>query len=134
MKKGKRLLLSVLITLLTGFIMFYVFLPALNIHSFGFCFYIIILLTVFGTINFGTGIFSLRKKEFDLRNKRNYYPFILPFIIIFLIIVINIINSPFFMANKYYSRIKIDNQPYPSVPVNEWKGRRVFLKIYYPKK
>lgn len=32
------------------------------------------------------------------------------------------------------SRIKIDNQPYPSVPVNEWKGRRVFLKIYYPKK
>lgn len=109
MKKGKRLLLSVLITLLTGFIMFYVFLPALNIHSFGFWFYIIILLTVFGTINFGTGIFSLRKKEFDLRNKRNYYPFILPFIIIFLIIVINIINSPFFMANKYYSRIKIDN-------------------------
>ena len=109
MKKGKRLLLSVLITLLTGFIMFYVFLPAINIHSFGFWFYIIILLTIFGTINFGTGLFSLHKKEFDLRNRRNYYPFILPFIIIFLIIVINIINSPFFMANKYYSRIKIDN-------------------------
>ena len=62
MKKGKRLFISILITLIIGFIMFYLFLPAINIHSFGFWFYVIILLSIFGVINFGTGIFSIRKK------------------------------------------------------------------------
>ena len=109
MKKGKRLFISLLITFICAFIMFYLFLPALNIHSFGFWFYVIILLTVFGTINFGTGMFSIRKKEFDLRNKANYYPFIAPFFIIVGIILVNIFNGPFFRAGKYANRIEVKN-------------------------
>lgn len=109
MKKGKRLFLSLLVTFLLGFIMFYLFLPALNVHSFGFWIYVIILLSIFGIINFGTGIVSIRKKEFDLKNKRNYYPFILPIIIIILITLVNIFNGPFFRASKYANRIIINN-------------------------
>ena len=109
MKKGKRLFLSLLVTFILGFVMFYLFLPALNIHSFGFWFYLIILLSVFGIINFGTGLFSIRTKEFDLKKKSNYYPFVLPFIIIVLITVINFFNGPFFRASKYANRINITN-------------------------
>ena len=109
MKRGKRLLISILVTFISGFIMFYLFLPALNIHDFGFWFFVIILLLIFGTINFGTGIFSIRKREFDLRNKANYYPFIAPFIIILGVTIINIFNGPFFRASKYATRINIDN-------------------------
>ena len=109
MKRGKRLLISILVTFISGFIMFYLFLPALNIHDFGFWFFVIILLLIFGTINFGTGIFSIRKREFDLRNKANYYPFIAPFIIILGVTIINIFNGPFFRAGKYATRINIDN-------------------------
>lgn len=109
MRKGKRLFLSILVTLLLGFIMFYLFLPPINIHSNAFWAYFIFLLLVFGIINFGTGIFSIRNKEFDLKNKSNYYPFILPVIIIILITIINFINGPFFMAKKYANRITINN-------------------------
>lgn len=107
MKKGKRLFISILVTLISAFIMFYIFLPALNIHSIRFWIYIIILLLIFGTINFGTGIFSIRNREFDLKNKTNYYPFIAPFIIVVLIIVVRFINNPFFMAKSYANRINV---------------------------
>lgn len=109
MKKGTRLLLSILVTLLSGLVMFYIFLPALNIHTIGFWFFVIVLLLIFGVINFGTGVFSIRSKEFDLKNKRNYYPFILPFIIVILIFCIRLINKPFFMSSKYANRIEITN-------------------------
>ena len=109
MKRGKRLLISIIVTFIVGFVLFYVFLPPINIHSYGFWIYFIFLLGLFGVINFGTGIFSIRKKEFDIKNIRNYYPFILPFIIIILITLVNLFNGPFFRASKYANRIKIDN-------------------------
>ena len=109
MKRGKRLFISLLVTFISGFMMFYLFLPALNIHSFGFWFYVIILLSIFGVINFGTGLFSIRKKEFDLKNKANYYPFVAPVFIIVGIILVNTFNGPFFRATKYANRIVINN-------------------------
>ena len=109
MKKSKRLLLSVLVTFIIGFILYYVFLPPINIHSFGFWVYTIFLLSIFGTINFSTGIFNIRNKEFDLRNKNNYLPFIAPVVIILGIMIINFFNGPFFRASKYAHRIDISN-------------------------
>ena len=109
MKKGKRLLLSLGITLVSALLMFYLFIPAINLHSIGFWMYIITLLTIFGVINFGTGIFSLKKKEFDLKNRKNYYPFIAPVVIIGIMFIVHFINGPFFMANKYANRITITN-------------------------
>ena len=109
MKKGKRLVYSILITLLVGFIIYYLFLPPINIHSDSFWFFVIILITFFGFINFGTGLRGIRTREFNLKNKLNYMPFVAPFIIISLILIINFFNGPIFRANKYANRIKIDN-------------------------
>ena len=72
MKKSKRLIISILVTLVSAFILFYVFLPPINIHCVSFWIFLIVILTIFGIMNFGTGIFSLKSKEFDLKNKRNY--------------------------------------------------------------
>lgn len=43
----KRNLVSIFITLLIGFIIYYFALPAINIHSFGFCVYLILLLSIY---------------------------------------------------------------------------------------
>ena len=109
MKKSKRLIISILVTILSAFILFYVFLPPINIHSSSFWMFVIVLLLIFGVINFGTGIFSLKNKEFDFKNKRNYYPFIAPIIIIILMMIVHFINTPFFMAKKYANRITVTN-------------------------
>ena len=109
MKKGIRLLVSLGVTLLSGLIMFYIFLPPINIHSVSFWFFFIVLLTIFGITNFGTGLFSIKKKEFDLKNKRNYYPFIAPIIIVVVMMLVHFINTPFFMSKKYANRISITN-------------------------
>ena len=108
MKKGKRLLISLLITLASGLILFYIFIPPLNIHSVSFWMFLITLLTIFGIINFGTGIFSLKNKEFNLKDWKNYYPFIAPIIIVLLMFLVHLINSQFFMASKYAHRINIE--------------------------
>ena len=107
MKKGKRLLLSIIITLVSGLVIFYIFLPALNIHTSGFWFFVIILLAIFGVINYGVGLFSIRIKEFDFRNRRNYYPFILPILIVLITALVRFINAPFFMSKAYANRIEV---------------------------
>ena len=109
MKKGKRLIISIVITIISAFILFYMFLPPINIHSTRFWMFTIVLLFIFGIINFGTGLFSIKNKEFDFKNKRNYYPFIAPVVIIVLMMLIHLINSPFFMAKKYANRISVSN-------------------------
>lgn len=109
MKKGTRLLLSIGVTLFSGLVMFYIFMPALNIHSVSFWIFMMILLVIFGVINFGTGLFSIRKKQFNLRDWKNYSPFVLPIIIITIMFLVHLINGPFFMSKKYANRIKVDN-------------------------
>lgn len=108
MKKGMRLLLSIGITFVSGLVMFYLFLPAINIHNSGFWMFVIALLTIFGIINFGTGLFSIHKKEFNLKDWKNYYPFIAPVIIMLLLFLVHFINGPFFMAKKYANRINVN--------------------------
>ncbi len=57
----KENLFSGLITLVVGFIMFYLFLPAINIHSLGFWVYLIFLIFIYAFSFFS--IFSLIKKR-----------------------------------------------------------------------
>ena len=109
MKFGKRLLGSIIVTFLSGFIMYYIFLPAINIHSFEFWFFVIILTLIFGTINFGSNIFAITKKGFDFKWKENIMPFIVPFIIVCGVFLVNIFNGPFFRAKKYATRIEVTN-------------------------
>ena len=114
MTKTKRLIISISVTLLVGFILFYLFLPPINIHSDAFWRYVIVLSLLFGILNFGTGIIGLimkqkikDSKDFKLRDKKNYLPIILPIIIIFVICVVKIINKPLFMSKAYYNRITV---------------------------
>ena len=109
MTKSKRLIISILVTLVSALVMFYIFLPPINVHSTRFWMFVIVLLFIFGIINFGTGIFSIKNKEFDFKKKSNYYPFIAPIIIIVMMFLIHLINSQFFMAKKYANRITITN-------------------------
>lgn len=105
MKNKKSYIISLLITLLVGFIMFYLFLPSINIYNFGFWFYLIILISLFAFLNTFRGVFDKRINFFDYKK---LIPYIIPMVIILLITIVAFINSPVFMAKKYYNRIKID--------------------------
>ena len=114
MSKTKRLIISIGVTLLVGFIYFYIFLPPINIHSSSFWFFVTLLSLVFGFCNFGMGSVSLlfnkdpkAYKKFSFKEKKNYLPFILPLIIIVFTFIVRIINKPLFMAKSYYNRITI---------------------------
>ena len=55
----KRLFISIGVTILVGFIYFYLFLPPINIHSSSFWVFVTILSLVFGFMNFGVGVLGL---------------------------------------------------------------------------
>ena len=114
MSKAKRLIISIVVTLLVGFIYFYLFLPPINIHSSSFWFFVTLLSLVFGFCNFGVGVLGLlfnkdpkAYKKFGFKEKKNYLPFVLPLIIIVCTFIVKIINKPLFMPKAYYNRITI---------------------------
>ena len=78
MSKTKRLLLSIGVTLLVGFILFYIFLPPINIHSGDFWKFFIFLTLLFGILNYGVGVLGLlfnkdpkAYKKFSYKEKKN---------------------------------------------------------------
>ena len=99
-------ILSIILTLLFGFIYYYLFLPALNIHNFSLYLFIIFIILFYCGISL---IFNLKR---FIRNNRtitklNYLLFAVPIILV-LIMLWNFIESPLFMASKYANRIEID--------------------------
>lgn len=106
MKKIKSYLLSLGITLLVGFVMFYLFLPSLNIHNVGFWFYVIILISLFAFLNTFRGLFDRRVNFFDWKK---LVPYLIPLGLVLIMTLVVFINSPIFMAKKYYNRITIDS-------------------------
>ena len=63
MKSLKVTLINILITLVVAFILFYLWLPSINITNIGFWFYLIIILLVYGFLNSFKGIFSITKNK-----------------------------------------------------------------------
>ena len=106
MKNIKSYLISLGGTLLVGFIMFYLFLPSLNVTNIGFWFYLIILIGLFAFLNTFRGLFDKKVNFFDWKK---IIPYLIPLVILVIVIFIIFINSPFFMSKKYYSRIIINN-------------------------
>ena len=105
----KRKIISLIITLILGAIIYYVTLPALNIHNFGFWVFISFLIAIYSLINEFEKITNYHHIAINKKWKKlNFSGFmIIPFIYI-LIIVINFIGSPIFNASKYANRITID--------------------------
>lgn len=106
----KRNIISLIITLVIGLLSFYLFLPALNIHSAGFWIFIMYLIIIYSCIAFTSTIGEMiRSNSLRVqRSKLGKWIFLSIPIIIFMIIILDIIGSPIFNANKYANRIVID--------------------------
>ena len=113
--------LSYLITIVIAFILYYLLLPPINLHSAGFYFYIIIVLVIF-MLNYS--LFSITNNSNEIMellfNKRKIktiggvfdkvYKICLGIIATIIIggFIVNFICSPIFNAKSYHNRIKVD--------------------------
>lgn len=106
----KRNIISLIITLFIGYISFYIFLPALNIHSLGFWIFLIFLIIIYSVIAFTSAIGELFRTN-RIKNYKSKFGFgvimLIP-IILLLIIISDIVGGPMFNASKYATRITID--------------------------
>ncbi len=102
----KRSLLSLSFTLVIGAIWFYLFLPAINLQSFGFWFWILLML---GTYSFVSLLANLdRRGRVENLKKDTILSFAAIFVILILILVINVVLSPLFNSKSYAERITIE--------------------------
>lgn len=113
--------LSYLITIVIAFILYYLLLPPINLHSASFYFYIIIVLVIF-MLNYS--LFSITNNSNEIMellfNKRKIktiggvsdkvYKICLGIIATIIIggFIVNFICSPIFNAKSYHNRIKVD--------------------------
>lgn len=105
----KRKIISLIITFIIGLISFYIFLPALNIHSLGFWFFVIYLILIYIVIAFTSAINELFTTNLLKKHRTKFgFSIILTIPLILLLITItDIIGGPIFNAKKYASRITI---------------------------
>lgn len=109
----KRVILN-LVAFLISFIIYYVTLPAFNIHNFGMYGFLFVVLTIFSLANALCGehkdlVFSRRVKvSHDKKKVFGFYLYAALIVCFLVIIVINFIYSPVFMSSKYASRIEIN--------------------------
>lgn len=117
----KKNIIKILLMLIYTFVLYYFMLPPLNLRSFVFWLFIILIVVFYLFVSLFT--LSINKLETFI-NKRKVYNKIDSkfslciyssiFIIIFLIMIINFINSPIFMAKSYYERINVTNGDFSS--------------------
>ena len=112
----KRIVLNV-VAFLISFVVYYVTLPAFNIHNFGVYAFLLFVLVVFSIANMiCNGIDKLQfSKNVKITTKGKKKPFVLYLYLVLigsllLMIVINFFYSPIFMSSKYANRIEIDEE------------------------
>ena len=112
-----RKFLSILITLIVGFILYYFMLPAINLHNPAFYVYLVMVIIIFlfnyALFNTTADVIELintrRRKVRVIKNNKVYY--FGTSIIIFVVIgglLLNFFCSPIFNAKSYHNRISID--------------------------
>lgn len=102
----KRSIISIIVTILLGLLLFYIFLPPINIHSFGFWTFVIFLGFVYISLS---GAFNLDRRGRVINVKTSAKIFVIGFCAILGTIVIsNIVFSPFFQSKSYSERIIIN--------------------------
>lgn len=100
--------ISLLITLVLGFIAYYLFLPAINLSSFGFwCF----LLFLVGIYSFSSLFLCMDFKTGMVFKLHLDYKFLIVFIIFVFggIFFVDIVLSPLFSARSYHNRISVSD-------------------------
>lgn len=102
----KKTIIRISITLVSSLLLFYLMLPAINIHDISFWIYLLIIFIIF----FVSGIIDFHINNRAVINKKMMYiSFSIGFVFLVLVII-NIFNSPLFNAKSYYSRIKIKEE------------------------
>lgn len=104
----KKTILPIIITIIIGVILFYVFLPPINIHSMGFWVFVVVLSIIYGLLSFIMMNNSLLSNNDVKFLKRSQITFASILVIIVLITIINIAVSPLFNSKKYAKRITIN--------------------------
>lgn len=123
----KRIIRSIIITLIVGFILYYLFLPPINLSSFSFYFFVLVLGVIFN----GSLYFSVNEKE-TKKAINTFTPVttvsigIAAFAFIF-IIGMNFILSPIFNSRKYANRIAINENTNFTEDINEVDFSRIPL-------
>jgi len=115
LKKVIKISLAVIIVCLIGFIYYYIALPAVNIHSPGFWWFILIVLLI-GTIIIGLKRFLDKNGKIQVGAKPHSFLFIIMSVITGILIVIfivgSILSSSMVNAGKYQKLLKITDRNY----------------------
>ncbi len=110
-KKPIKYFITILITILFAFILYYFMLPPLNLSSFSFWFYLVIvvgfytLVAACSNLKVENNVLVSKKPKQNDKFKYIWYGFIVIFLAIFFV---NFINSPIFSSKSYYNRITVD--------------------------
>lgn len=100
--------ISILITLVIGFILYYIFIPAINIHVFSFWIFLLVIIGIYFIISL-----FMNAEKLDLNN----YKFLLGYKYLGILVivigvgigVINFVLSPLFNSRSYKNRINVDS-------------------------
>lgn len=100
--------ISILITLVIGFILYYIFIPAINIHVFSFWVFLLVIIGIYFIISL-----FMNAEKLDLSN----YKFLLGYKYLGILVivlgvgigVINFVLSPLFNSRSYKNRINVDS-------------------------
>lgn len=105
----KTTIIRILITLLLTLVMYYFFLPPINLSAPSFYAFLIFIFVIYCT----SGIIAIKELPVKIIGKLNrkkkttdYLILIVPGIIM-IILIVNLFNSPLFMATSYHNRIHI---------------------------
>ena len=106
--------LKIIIGIVLIFLLYYFMLPAINLSDPSFWTFAFISFVLFSTVNIIFSSTEILKVVINNKkvNKNSYLLFSVIFIIFGLIIIINVANSPLFMAKSYYNRISVDNSDF----------------------
>ena len=103
----KRTIISALITLVAAFVLFYIFLPPLNLSSYAFWSYLFILTVIFSILTFFGDVEELFRYGKTTSSKKLLYVMWSIVGVLGLITVINFFASPIFNAKSYSKRIEV---------------------------
>ena len=106
--------LKIIIGIVLILLLYYFMLPALNLSDPSFWTFAFISFVLFSIVNLIFSSTEILKVVVNNKkvNKKSYLLFSLIFIVFGLIIIINVANSPLFMAKSYYNRISVDNSDF----------------------
>ena len=106
--------LKIIIGIVLILLLYYFMLPAINLSDPSFWTFAFISFVLFSTVNIIFSSTEILKVVINNKkvNKNSYLLFSVIFIIFGLIIIINVANSPLFMAKSYYNRISVNNSDF----------------------